>query len=69
MNFQQKITVFATDIVVLIEVAVAVYLANAEGAAFTPVFFKSLGMMMLPTVALAFLLVRKFRGEGEGSEA
>ena len=63
MNMNQKIAVAVADVAVLVEMCVSVFMANGAGEDFTPIFFKLFFSMLLPTVFVAWIVVRKLRSE------
>jgi hypothetical protein len=61
MNFQQRITVAIMDVLILVELCFSIYLANRDPENFTPLFFKTFLPMVIPTLILAKLFIRKLR--------
>jgi hypothetical protein len=61
MNFRQKITVVVVDILVLIELCISIYFANLDAETFTPVFLKTFMGMLIPTLIMAKLVIRRVR--------
>ncbi|MFZ2448497.1 MAG: hypothetical protein WAW37_19225 [Syntrophobacteraceae bacterium] len=64
MNFHQKITVGITDVVILVELSVSLYLANQDPENYASVFCKYFFSMLVPTLILAKIFIRKL-GAGE----
>jgi hypothetical protein len=54
----------ATNLLVLVEVFIAMYFAAKTPEEITPVFFKFFFSMLLPTLALAFILKRLIARKG-----
>ena len=69
MNVQQKIVVVILDVVVLIELCVAMYLGSRQPESLTPVFIKSFLSMLVPTLILAKVMVRALRTRSAESRA
>ena len=63
MNIRQRIAVAVVDLVILVEMCIGVYTANGDHDNFTPVFFKVFFSMLLPTLIVAWVAVRKLRSE------
>jgi hypothetical protein len=61
LNTKQKITVIAVDVLVLAELCVAMYLANANPDVFTPTFMKCFFSMLVPTMIAGYVSVRLLR--------
>ncbi len=59
MNIQQKIAVGITDIAVLAELSVSLFLANKDLENFSSIFFKYFFTMLVPTLILAFVSIRR----------
>lgn len=64
MNLQQKIVVGIVDIAVLAELSGSLYIANQDIDNLSSVFFKYFFMMLIPTLVLALLFLRRL-GSGE----
>ncbi len=64
MNLQQKIVVGIVDIAVLAELSGSLYIANQDIDNLSSVFFKYFFMMLIPTLVLAVLFLRRL-GSGE----
>jgi hypothetical protein len=60
MNIEQKIAVGVIDVIVLAELCVSLYLANKDLENFTPLFFKYFFMLLIPTLILAWIFIKKF---------
>ncbi|MFH1595058.1 MAG: hypothetical protein ABIG94_01625 [Pseudomonadota bacterium] len=63
MNFPQKVAVAITDVAVIAELALSIYLANQDPMNFTEVFFKNFLWMVIPTLILAWIVIKKMRTE------
>lgn len=61
MNIHQKITVAVLDILILVELCASIYIANLYPESFTPAFFKSFFSMLLPTLVVATIVVKRLR--------
>ncbi len=61
MNGRQKLFILGIDLVVLIELCVAMSAAAANPDAFTPVFMKTFFSAFLPTLVLGILGYRRLR--------
>jgi hypothetical protein len=59
MNTRQKLAVILLDVLMLIELAVAIAWASKHQDSFTPMFMKTFFLMFLPTLALGIHLIRK----------
>lgn len=60
MNFHQKIAVGVTDVAVLAELCISMFLANQDLDNFSSVFFKYFFLMLLPTLVLARVFIKRF---------
>jgi hypothetical protein len=66
MNLHQKIVVIATDILLIIELCISMYLASkTTPELLSSVFMKSFFLMCIPTLAIAWLSVRRLRLQRE----
>lgn len=63
MNFQQKVAVAVTDVVVIAELTLSIYLANKDPLNITPIFFKYFLGMLIPTLILARIVIKRLRSE------
>lgn len=61
MNAHQKIAVVVMDILMIAELCVAMYLAYNNPEYFTPVFIKSFLVMLIPTLIVAWVVVKRLR--------
>jgi hypothetical protein len=61
MNQRQKLAVLALDLLMLIELAVAIAWASKYPDSFTPVFMKSFFLMLVPTLVAGFYVIRKLK--------
>ncbi len=61
LTTRQKIAVVVLDVLLIVELCVAMYLASANQAAFTPVFMKSFFSMLAPTLVAGYVCVRLLR--------
>ncbi|MCE5243928.1 MAG: hypothetical protein ABFD98_03500 [Syntrophobacteraceae bacterium] len=63
MNIRQRIAVAAVDVAVLIEMCLSVYLANGAHEDLTQLFCKLFFSMLVPTLIVAWIAVRRLRSE------
>ncbi len=63
LNLKQKIVIVSLDALVLIELCIAMYFANAAPDAFTPTFVKFFFSMLLPTVLTGLFFLRRFKNK------
>jgi membrane protein CcdC involved in cytochrome C biogenesis len=61
MNKKQKAAIIILDIVMIIQVAVAIGFAGSNPDEFTPVFFKVFFTMFIPTVIIGFMVIRRIK--------
>ncbi|MEF3697197.1 hypothetical protein [Desulfolutivibrio sp.] len=61
LNTRQKIAVITVDVLILAELCVAMYLANANPDVFTPTFMKSFFSMLVPTMIAGYVSMRLLR--------
>ena len=61
MNFHQKIAVAVMDILILGELCFGMYMAHNNPENFTPVFFKSFLVLLIPTLIVARFVVKRLR--------
>lgn len=59
MNIQQKIAVGVTDIAVLAELSVSLFLANKDLENFSSIFFKYFFSMLVPTLMIGVFSIRR----------
>jgi hypothetical protein len=64
MNGKQKLIVIVTDLLLLIELAVAVYLGYQHQENLTVIFLRTYVPSMLVTVILARISIRKLATQG-----
>jgi hypothetical protein len=69
LNFKQKIVVITLDLLLLVELCIAMYFANLAPEAFTPTFVKTFFSLLLPTVLSALFLLRRFKAKVAGVAA
>jgi hypothetical protein len=69
LNFKQKIVVITLDLLLLVELCIAMYFANLAPEAFTPTFVKTFFSLLLPTVLSALFLLRRFKTKDAGVAA
>lgn len=60
MDFSRKAAIAIVDVVILVQLTVSIYIANLDLDNFTLLFCKSFFSMLIPTLVLAFIVVRKF---------
>ncbi|MDI6790493.1 MAG: hypothetical protein QME44_07385 [Thermodesulfobacteriota bacterium] len=61
MNFQQQIAVVAMDVALLVELCISMYFAQKNPENFTAVFFKCFLIMVIPTLILARIVIKRLR--------
>ncbi len=59
MNFRQKVAVGVTDILVIGELCVSMYIAGQDPENLTPIFLKNFLCMLAPTLLLAKLTITR----------
>lgn len=63
MNIKQKIVVVVTDILVLAELFYSIMQAKSNPEYMTPIFFQNFIPLIIITLLLARILVKRFRTE------
>jgi hypothetical protein len=61
MNFKQKLVVITIDVLLIIELCIAMYHANLSPDNFTPTFIKVFFSLFLPTIGTGIIILRKFK--------
>jgi hypothetical protein len=61
LNFKQKLVVITLDVLLLVELCIAMYFANLAPEAFTPTFVKTFFSLLLPTVLTGLFFLRRFK--------
>jgi hypothetical protein len=61
MNTRQKIGVVVVDVLVLIELGISIYRANKNPDLFTPIFIKTFFVLVIPTLILARIVIKRLR--------
>jgi len=61
MNTRQKIGVAVLDVLILIEVGISMYRANKTPDLFTPAFVKTFFVLLIPTLVLARIVIKRLR--------
>jgi len=61
MNFQQQIAVVAMDVALLVELCISMYFAQKNQENFTAVFFKCFLIMVIPTLILGRIVIKRLR--------
>jgi hypothetical protein len=64
MNVRQKIAVGITDIVILVELCVSLYISSNDPENYSSVFFKYFFTMLIPTLVFARISIKRL-GSGE----
>ena len=67
MNFRQKVAVAILDIAVIAELCVSMYLATHDPDNLTPVFLKSFLSMVIPTLLLGRVVIKRLGSKESGS--
>lgn len=65
MNFHQKIAVVVMDVLMLAELCLAMYVAHNHPENFTPVFFKIFLGLLIPTLIVTRVVVKRLRTPDE----
>jgi hypothetical protein len=61
LNLRQKLVVIALDVLLLVELCIAMHFANLAPEAFTPTFVKTFFSLLLPTVLTALFFLRRLK--------
>jgi hypothetical protein len=61
MNIRQKIGVAVLDVLILIELGISIYKANQDPDLFTPIFMKTFFVLLIPTLILARIVIKRLR--------
>jgi hypothetical membrane protein len=61
MNTRQKIGVAVLDVLILVELGIGIYRANKTPDLFTSVFMKTFFVLVIPTLILARIVIKKLR--------
>jgi hypothetical protein len=61
LNLKQKLVVITLDVLLLVELCIAMYFANLAPEAFTPTFVKTFFSLLLPTVLTALFFLRRLK--------
>ena len=61
MNTRQKIGVAIVDVLILIELGISMYRANKTPDLFTPIFIKTFFVLVIPTLVLARIVIKRLR--------
>ena len=61
MNIRQKVVIGILDVLMIAELCVSMYFANQDQTNFTPVFFKSFVVMIVPTLIAARIAIKRLR--------
>ena len=68
MNGRQKLFILAVDLVILIELCIAMAVSNGNPDTFTPTFMKTFFSMFGPTLVAAFLGHRALRNAAHAAQ-
>lgn len=68
MNIEQKIAVGITDVVILGELCGSLYWASRDPENFTALCFKSFFILLIPTLILAKIFIKRLGSRESGSE-
>ncbi len=69
LNLWQKLVVITLDVLLLVELCIAMYYANLAPEAFTPTFVKTFFSLLLPTVLTALFFLRRLKTKAAGVAA
>jgi len=61
MNARQKIGVVVLDVLILLELGISMYRANKTPDLFTPVFMMTFFVLVIPTLILAWIVIKRLR--------
>ena len=62
MNLQQKVVVIITDILLIAEICISMYLSSQQTPEnLTPTFIKSFALMCVPTLVIAKMAIKRLR--------
>jgi len=62
MNLRQKIAVIITDILLIAEICISMYLSSRQSPQnLTPIFIKSFLIMCIPTLIIAKIAIKRLR--------
>jgi hypothetical protein len=61
LNLRQKIVVVTLDVLLLVELCIAMYFANLAPDAFTPTFVRTFFSLFLPTVLTGMFFLRRLK--------
>jgi len=61
MNIEQKIVIAILDVVLILELCIGMFFAQLDPANLTAAFCKSFFSMLIPTLILARIMVKRFR--------
>ena len=61
MNTRQKIGVAVLDVLILIELAISMYRASQNPDLFTPIFIKTFFVLVIPTLILFRIVIKRLR--------
>ncbi len=61
LNYKQKIVVITLDVLLLVELCIAMYFANLAPEAFTLTFVKTFFSLLLPTVLTSLFFLRRLK--------
>ena len=66
LNLWQKLVIITLDVLLLVELCIAMYYANLAPEAFTPTFVKTFFSLLLPTVLTALFFLRRLKTKAAG---
>jgi hypothetical protein len=61
MNIRQKIGIAVLDVLVLIELGISIYRANMTPDLFTLIFVKTFFVLVIPTLVVARIVIKRLR--------
>jgi hypothetical protein len=65
LNCKQKMVVITLDVLLLVELCIAMYFANLAPDAFTPTFVKTFFSLLLPTVIAGLFFLRRLKSKAD----
>jgi hypothetical protein len=63
MNIQQKAAVAVLDVLIIIELCISIYYSNQDPENMTMLFLKSFFLMLIPTLIVARVAIKRLRSK------
>jgi hypothetical protein len=68
MNLRQKVAVIITDVLLIVEICISMYLSTRQAPEnLTPIFIKSFALMCVPTLIIAKITIKRLRSPEDSS--